>query len=200
MAIPAQQIGWSQKAKLLWNISKQLESLIKVSGNVYVGCTPAPSSDWTTVTGGAAGDGTVAQFSPTGFNISGPDNDEGNGWVYIKKYFAEETELVIDYQWAGTDESLNVDRPIYCIDETEPTGVPSNTNAQVENTPEQETWNINVPAGQWFSVGIYSSDSCCGKGFLSVDIIATPVSSDSYLLTENNDELITENNDFIILN
>jgi hypothetical protein len=32
MAIPSQQIGWSQKAKLLWNISKQLEAL---SGIMY---------------------------------------------------------------------------------------------------------------------------------------------------------------------
>jgi len=39
MAIPSQQIGWSQKAKLLWSISKQLEKLIQVAGNVQVGTT-----------------------------------------------------------------------------------------------------------------------------------------------------------------
>ncbi len=39
MAIPSQQIGWSQKAKLLWNISKQLENLIKVAGNVQLTTT-----------------------------------------------------------------------------------------------------------------------------------------------------------------
>jgi hypothetical protein len=33
MAIPSQQIGWSQKSKLLWNISKQLETLIRVTYN-----------------------------------------------------------------------------------------------------------------------------------------------------------------------
>jgi hypothetical protein len=174
MAIPAQQIGWSQKAKLLWNISKQLENLTKVAGNVYVGCTPAPASDWITVTGGAAGDGTVAQFSETGFNISGPDNDDNNGWVYIKKYFPQAVGLSIDFQWASVDEGLGVDRPIYCIDETEPMGMPSNTNAQVEATPQQGIWNIVVPAGNWFSVGIYSNDSCCGKGFLSVDVYEVP--------------------------
>jgi hypothetical protein len=36
MAIPSQQIGWSQKAKLLWNISKQLEKLTQVAGNVVL--------------------------------------------------------------------------------------------------------------------------------------------------------------------
>lgn len=36
MAIPSQQIGWSQKAKLLWNISKQLEKLTQVTGSVVI--------------------------------------------------------------------------------------------------------------------------------------------------------------------
>jgi hypothetical protein len=33
MAIPSQQIGWSQKSKLLWNISKQIEILTGVMGS-----------------------------------------------------------------------------------------------------------------------------------------------------------------------
>lgn len=33
MAIPAKQIGQSVEANLLWNISKQLEQLIKVVGS-----------------------------------------------------------------------------------------------------------------------------------------------------------------------
>ena len=45
MAIPSQQIGWSQRAKLLWNISKQLENLIKVAGNVQL-----PTTTTTTTT------------------------------------------------------------------------------------------------------------------------------------------------------
>jgi hypothetical protein len=37
MAIPAKQIGQSAEANLLWQISKQLETLIKVvsQGNTY---------------------------------------------------------------------------------------------------------------------------------------------------------------------
>ena len=38
MAIPSQQIGWSQRAKLLWNISKQLEAL---SGIMYARGNPS---------------------------------------------------------------------------------------------------------------------------------------------------------------
>jgi hypothetical protein len=39
MAIPSQQIGWSQRAKLLWQISKQLERLTQVAGNVNLTTT-----------------------------------------------------------------------------------------------------------------------------------------------------------------
>lgn len=31
MSIPSKQIGWSNEANLLWNISKQLERLIEVT-------------------------------------------------------------------------------------------------------------------------------------------------------------------------
>jgi hypothetical protein len=33
MAIPSKQSGWGEAEKLLWNISKQLERLIQVSGS-----------------------------------------------------------------------------------------------------------------------------------------------------------------------
>ena len=46
MAIPSRQIGWSTKANLLWQISKQLERLTKVAGNVTL---PTPSEQTTTI-------------------------------------------------------------------------------------------------------------------------------------------------------
>ena len=46
MAIPSQQIGWSQRAKLLWNISKQLEAL---SGIMYNRGNPTTTTTTTTV-------------------------------------------------------------------------------------------------------------------------------------------------------
>lgn len=42
MAIPSQQIGWSQRAKLLWQISKQIERLTQVMGNVTFPCPTCP--------------------------------------------------------------------------------------------------------------------------------------------------------------
>ena len=44
MAIPSQQIGWSQKSKLLWQISKQIEYLTRVMG----GNVPATTTTTTT--------------------------------------------------------------------------------------------------------------------------------------------------------
>ena len=50
MAIPSQQIGWSQKAKLLWNISKQLERLTGVMGRNIPATTTTTSSSTSTTT------------------------------------------------------------------------------------------------------------------------------------------------------
>jgi hypothetical protein len=51
MAIPSQQIGWSQKAKLLWNISKQLEALTGVMArNLPANTTTTTSSSTSTST------------------------------------------------------------------------------------------------------------------------------------------------------
>lgn len=190
MAIPSREIGWSGKANLLWQISKQIEYLTKVAGNIQI--NPI-SNGWSVVTGGLAGDGTVVQYSNTGFNITGPDDGDDNGWVYIKKYFPNGASLSIDYQWASVDESLSTDRPIYCIDATEPFGIPSDTTAKVGQTPEQGTWEITVPAGNWFSVGIYSSDSCCGRGFLSVDVIENTESN--WVFTAGNTSIFPSNQD-----
>ena len=36
MAIPNRQIGWSQRANLLWEISKQLERLTQVAASIVI--------------------------------------------------------------------------------------------------------------------------------------------------------------------
>lgn len=51
MAIPSQQIGWSQRAKLLWNISKQLDTLIQVTcPQCYTTTTTTTATPTTTTT------------------------------------------------------------------------------------------------------------------------------------------------------
>jgi hypothetical protein len=50
MAIPARQIGWSQKSNLLWQISKQLEYLTGVLYKSTTTTTSTSSSSSTTTT------------------------------------------------------------------------------------------------------------------------------------------------------
>lgn len=173
MAISSQQIGGSSKTKLLWNISKQLETLTGVMSKVQISNnTPTDYGNWTLVTGGAAGDGTVLvdDLRDEEFTFIGPDDTQNTGWVYLKQQFPLGASINISYGWTSFDEGVGVDWPIYCIDETEPTGEPSDLTKRAEVTPEFGDWSVIVNPGEWFSVGIYSSDSCCGRGFLSVDI------------------------------
>ena len=53
MAIPSRQIGWSTKANLLWQISKQLEALSGIMynrGNTTTTTTSTSTSTTTTTT------------------------------------------------------------------------------------------------------------------------------------------------------
>jgi hypothetical protein len=50
MKIPNRQIGWSNESNLLWQISKQLEQLIKVTANLTTTTTTTVSPTTTTTT------------------------------------------------------------------------------------------------------------------------------------------------------
>lgn len=140
--------------------------------------------NWKLVTGGVAGDGVVLvdDLGPgdcPGFTFIGPNDGENNGWVYLTQYFSTTTCLEINYDWTSFDENgpsdpPSVDRPVYWLSSIKPTGIPGDLTPQVEGTPASGTWNITIPAGQWFSIGIYSTDSCCGRGFLQVEICTVP--------------------------
>ena len=139
---------------------------------------------WTVVTGGVAGDGRVFKddTNPDTFTFVGPNDDANTGWVYIKKYCSVETAFSISYNWTSFDEGTNVDWPVYWTSPTEPTGIPGDLTVRVEDTPANGTWNITVPDGQWFAIGIYSDDSCCGRGFLQTTIDFEPVPLPSFSL------------------
>lgn len=133
-------------------------------------CSNVNLSPWRMVSGGSAGDGVILRddIEDQDYTIIGPDDGNNNGWVYLKRYFPETVTFDIAYQWTSFDEGLSVDRPVYWTSNLEPTGIPSDTTSKVSGTPENGTWNIEVEAGEWFAVGIYSTDSCCGRGFLKV--------------------------------
>lgn len=130
---------------------------------------------WKVVTGGAAGDGTVLvdDLENNEFTIIGPNDNQQDGWVYITKYYPNGATLLVDYDYTSFDENLDYDRPIYFVSATQPTGEPDNTDPKVDEIPANGTWEIIVPKGQWVAIGIYSNDSCCGRGFLSIGIDET---------------------------
>jgi len=51
MAIPSRQIGWGTEENLLWQISKQLESLTRVVYNIGGNTTPTTNDFLTTLNG-----------------------------------------------------------------------------------------------------------------------------------------------------
>lgn len=146
------------------------------------GDCPTPDfGAWRMVTGGVAGDGVVLldYISPYyQFTIIGPNDGDGNGWVYLKKFFPSGATLGIRYNWTSFDDGgggpPDVDWPVYWTSSTEPTGIPGDLTVRVEDTPSEGIWNITVNPGEWFAVGIYSDDSCCGRGFLEVELNYNP--------------------------
>lgn len=145
---------------------------------------PQPNyGDWKLVTGGVAGDGVVLvdEYDPEEcprFTFVGPNDSEGEGWVYLTKYYPATTCLQIDYQWTSFDDAGPNppvhDRPVYWGSATQPTGEPGDTTSKVDSTPASGNTQVTIPGGQWFSIGIYSDDSCCGRGFYSVEICELP--------------------------
>lgn len=152
-------------------------------------CSTPDYGAWRLVTGGEAGDGVVVVDSliDNEFTFIGPNDDDNDGWVYLTRYFAEDTLLSVGYNWTSFDDEggsiPSVDWPVYWISATEPTGIPEDLTVRVNDTPSSGTWFVTVPAGTWFGVGIYSDDSCCGRGFLSINVNASPLSYFTYLIT-----------------
>jgi hypothetical protein len=87
MAIPSRQIGWSQKANLLWQISKQLEKLTQVAGNVVLTTTTTTSSTSTSTTSTTTTSGSLYEAVPVyiGTNTFDACTNGGtpNGTFYV---------------------------------------------------------------------------------------------------------------------
>ena len=71
MAIPSRQIGWGTEENLLWQISKQLDTLTKVAYNIGKTTTTTSTSTTTTTTTAAPSPGNVDIAASTSFDITG---------------------------------------------------------------------------------------------------------------------------------
>jgi hypothetical protein len=133
------------------------------------GSEPNSIGDWTNVN--VDGDGTITRTGNNTYRIDGPNDNNYNGWLFIKRYFDTPTTMSIGYVWSNSDEEPE-DWPMYDIVSEDPTGEISNANRLDNNNANYETgtWTINVPANNWLAIGVYSTDSCCGSGSLHLTL------------------------------
>ena len=145
---------------------------IQFSGGLRI-VPNAYSNNWIQVTTDG-GDGIINITGSTNFCISGPNDDNGAQWLYIKKQFSTSGTLYFDYTWTNTDPGE--DWPIYEVTSVEPTGALGTDNIRRYNDPEndQGVYEISYNAGDWVAIGVYSSDSCCGFGTLCLTLIDAP--------------------------
>ena len=124
------------------------------------------------------GDGTITRTGSNTYRIDGPNDNQDNGWLFIKRYFDTATTMSIGYEWNRQDEETE-DWPMYDVVSEDPTGEISNANRLDDDNANHETgtWTINVPANNWLAIGVYSTDSCCGSGSLNITL--------PYILNEN---------------
>tara|TARA_R110000868_G_scaffold84_3_gene857 strand:+ start:7532 stop:11032 length:3501 start_codon:yes stop_codon:yes gene_type:complete len=127
------------------------------------------------------GDGSVDFNNPIpapfdNWGIIGPDNDSCNpGWTYVKYQVTQSGSLTLFYDFT-TSTDLCCDWPFYYVSPNEPIGS-TNINFSVAGsgnifgpnygtTPGDITINYN--AGDWISIGVYSSDCVEGPGVLFI--------------------------------
>ena len=155
MAIPSQQIGWSQRAKLLWQISKQLENLIKVAGNVQV--APATATYYN-VAGCERMEYHVIKYTGTGTLAEGTivNNATPECWFIVDQATGPEDVGTIAYVW----DTPNDCQP--CINShtttTTTTIVPTTTTT---TTSEPVTVTAGISSIQYIA---------CGGGGMSITV------------------------------
>jgi hypothetical protein len=167
--------NWNKDKEYVLRNTEQLTfsgDYILENCDLYIdGYTPNSIGNWIPVN--FNGDGSITRTSNNTYRIDGPNDDEADGWLFIKKYFDTETTLSIDYEWRNQDEGE--DWPIYEVTEQEPSEVDI-VNRLDDNNANYETgsWTINVPVNRWVAIGVYSTDSCCGSGSLNVTLPYLP--------------------------
>jgi hypothetical protein len=168
--------NWNKDKEYILRKTEQLtfsgDYILENAALLIEGSVTSSIGDWIPVN--FNGDGTITQTSNNTYRIDGPNDDEDDGWLFIKKYFDTETTMSVDYIWSSQDEP-GADRPIYEVTEQEPSEV--DITNRLENTNSQSetgTWTINVPADRWIAIGVYSTDSCCGSGSLSITLPYLP--------------------------
>ena len=132
-------------------------------------CVPSILTGWNT---NLDGDGSI-NFVVGGANIVGPNDGTDEGWSYIYRQFTSSGSFTYTYTLTSADEGLNVDWPFEYVTTDDPSDeaninayISDDNNTYASNVPETGTRTVNYNAGDYVVLGIFSSDSCCGRGNL----------------------------------
>lgn len=121
------------------------------------------------------GNGTINFISSQEIDIVGPNEGGSDGWSYIKVQMPYNGSITFNYIYTTTDDCANTpdyDWGFYYVSQDEPSGsdyidFESNIFAWCTGSTGGTT-TIYFNEGDWVSIGVYSVDSCCGPGVLSL--------------------------------
>lgn len=137
----------------------------------YYGMPQDPNQGPWTIDFGS--DGSAVEVSDNYWEMVGPNDENGQGWIYIKKQFPAGAKVTFEYSWDTDDSDGCCDWVISNVTTNEPHGLPlgSIDNQINPETPYTGTLIQNAKPGEWIFIGIYSEESCCGAGLLNFTII-----------------------------
>ena len=133
---------------------------------------PPPPAPWTSVTDGA--DASVVDNGGGSFTCYGPNDSGGNGWAYIYKLFPSAGSFNYNYNWFTSD-GIFYDWPFIDITAANP-AIPANVNFGnkiASGNSESGTRTAAYSANDYVVLGVYSSDSCCGRGECTFSALPT---------------------------
>ncbi len=133
---------------------------------------PPPSPPWTSV---RDGDGTVTNNGGGNWYLTGPNDGGGNGWSYITKQFSSSGSFTFNYTYLS-DDSPGYDWAFQFISSSD-LSVPGNVNFYSDrfalNSGSSGSKTASYSANQWVAIGLFASDSCCGRAYLTLSGIPT---------------------------
>ena len=127
------------------------------------------------------GDGTITFLNQFEVNILGPNDDEDDGWSYIKTQMSADGSITFDWEFTTSD-GVEYDWGFYYVSANEPIGnndIDFNANIITDTDNDSGNQTINFTAGDWVSIGVFSDDSCCGPGLLKVSFDNPPRSANT---------------------
>lgn len=114
--------------------------------------------------------------------LRGPNDDSGNGWSYLKTQMIEDGSITFNYNYS-TNDGPEYDWAFYYVSQDEPidnTNISFIENKFASNDGDNGDVTITYKAGDWVSLGVYSTDSDAGPGTLYI-----PISTNLFKVDKN---------------